>query len=331
MDVRITQLDGKLPNLALMNISAYHEKRGDKIFYSQSPTPELFEPKPADYGIVYASCIFTKTKPALELFKSNFPSSVIGGTGTDSNATVKDFIPYIGNEVSYRNYPKFQASIGFLQRGCRMKCKFCVVPQKEGKPYYYQSVNQLYRGFPFPRELHLLDNDFFGVPDWKQHISDIRQGNFKVCFNQGINVRLINDEIAEALTTVKYFDMKFKHRRIYTAWDNLNHEKAFFNGVKKLIAAGINPNHIMAYMLIGYDPEETMERIQYRTKKMINWGIKPYPMVFNDKNKYLKAYQRYIIRRYYKICSWEAYLDNRKTQFELAQSLIQNSKISPDF
>ena len=276
MKVRITHLDGKLPNLALMQIANYHQLAGHEIYFSDSPTKDLFEPEV--YDRVYASCIFTKTKPTLDLFKTQFPDSIVGGTGSGTNITVSDVLPEVSKAVSYEIYPSFESSVGFLQRGCRMKCKFCVVPQKEGKPYYYQSVRELYRGEPYPKQLHLLDNDFFGVPEWKTHIRDITEGKFKVCFNQGINVRLINDEVAEALSGVKYYDMKFNKRRIYTAWDNLNHEKAFFKRVEKLLNAGIRPQHIMAYMLIGYDPSETMERIEYRAKKMIELGIKPYPM-----------------------------------------------------
>src|SRR6266436_1647510 len=33
----------------------------------------------------------------------------------------------------YSLYPKFTGSLGFTQRGCRLSCKFCVVPIKEGK------------------------------------------------------------------------------------------------------------------------------------------------------------------------------------------------------
>src|ERR1700729_4591710 len=35
--------------------------------------------------------------------------------------------------LDYSIYPAFDASIGFTQRGCRLKCGFCVVPKKEGK------------------------------------------------------------------------------------------------------------------------------------------------------------------------------------------------------
>src|SRR5208337_3425878 len=110
------------------------------------------------------------------------------------------------------------------QRGCRLSCKFCVVPGKEGKPRTVATVADIWRGEPHPKHLHLLDNDFFGQDQWRERIAEIRDGGFKVCFNQGINVRAVTDEVAEALATVQYRDMKFKERRLYTAWDNLKDE-----------------------------------------------------------------------------------------------------------
>ena len=41
---------------------------------------------------------------------------------------------------------------------------------------------------------YLLDNDFFGQPreQWEARIAEIREGGFKVCLNQGINIRMID-------------------------------------------------------------------------------------------------------------------------------------------
>jgi hypothetical protein len=41
MKVRITHLDGKLPNLALMKLSAWHKKQGDQVYFSKSIQKEL--------------------------------------------------------------------------------------------------------------------------------------------------------------------------------------------------------------------------------------------------------------------------------------------------
>ena len=64
-------------------------------------------------------------------------------------------------------------------------------------------------------------------------------------------------------------------------------------------------------MLIGYDRRETWERIWYRFNKMIDLGVFPYPMVYDplQQRKDLKRFQTYVVRRYYKIYSWEEYMD----------------------
>jgi hypothetical protein len=42
--IRITHIDGKLPNSALMRLAHFHRQRGDEIYFSKSITPQLFEP-----------------------------------------------------------------------------------------------------------------------------------------------------------------------------------------------------------------------------------------------------------------------------------------------
>lgn len=130
MKVRLTHLDGKLPNLALMRISSWHKERGDEVFFTKDLTRTLFEPK---YDVVYGSCIFLFTAPELDLFKANFPEAIIGGTGSGNWDTIEEVVGDVPDKYDYSIYPDFKPSIGFLQRGCRLKCSFCVVPKKEGE------------------------------------------------------------------------------------------------------------------------------------------------------------------------------------------------------
>ena len=53
------------------------------------------------------------------------------------------------------------------------------------------TIADIWRGEPCPRHLHLLDNDFFGQTrdQWEARVGEIRDGGFKVCLNQGINIR----------------------------------------------------------------------------------------------------------------------------------------------
>jgi hypothetical protein len=42
--IRITQLDGVIPNLALMKLAAFHKARGDLVHFSRSPYCSPTEP-----------------------------------------------------------------------------------------------------------------------------------------------------------------------------------------------------------------------------------------------------------------------------------------------
>lgn len=329
MTVRLTQLDGSLPNLAIMKLARYHTDQGDKIHFSRSPYRDMLEP---DYDIVYGSAIFDFTAGRVATFRQQFPGAIVGGTWTkDNNTTVEEHLGIRGDApYDYSMYPSFDGSLGFTARGCRLKCGFCVVPWKEGPPRPVATVADIWRGTDYPKHLHLLDNDFFGQPkeSWRARLKEIRDGGFKVCFNQGINIRMINQEAAEAIASVRYYDDGFKVKRLYTAWDNVGHEKLFFKGIETLDKAGIPPRNVMAYMLIGYDPKETWERVFYRFNKMVELGIRPFPMIFDPLNsrrklplgginmsiekRTLNEFARYVIRKSYTFKSFEEYDVNAK-------------------
>lgn len=114
-------------------------------------------------------------------------------------------------------------------------------------------------------------------------------------------------EAAHHLAQIPYYDDSFKRRCLYTAWDNLRDEKIFFEGVERLEQAGIPPSHLRVYMLVGFDPSETWERIFYRFSRMVERRIEPYPMVYNSQDKELKKFQRWAIRRYYEFIPWNEY------------------------
>lgn len=312
MNIRLTQLDGALPNLALMKLAHWHKSRGDEVTLSRSIEPDLFEPR---YERVYGSAIFKFSAERIERFRRAWPDAVIGGTGTGSTATVEDITGTDHQGFDYSGYPKFDASIGFTQRGCRLKCKFCVVPQKEGKNRSVATIDEIWRGEPYPKHLHLLDNDFFGQEfvKWSKRCQEMITGKFKVCLSQGINVRLINPAACVALRNIDYRNTDFSRKQLYTAWDNIGDEKVFFRGVDMLEQYGIPPKHLMAYMLIGFDPAETWLRIWHRFNRMVERGISPYPMVFDRKRADLLCFQRWVITGLYRFVPWGDYERSTKS------------------
>lgn len=339
MTVRLTQIDGKLPNLALMKLARHYRNLGHDIYFTKQVERDMLEP---DYTHVYGSAIFSFSADRVAKFRQQFPSAIVGGTWSkEEHRSVESVLGTSDSEaIDYSIYPNFDASIGFTQRGCRLRCSFCVVPWKEGKPRTVNTIASIWRGDPYPRHLHLLDNDFFGQPqtEWEAHLDAIKTGGFKICLNQGINVRMIDEVSAARLAALPYFDDSFKYRRLYTAWDNIGDESRFFKGIAMLQKHGIPPSHVMAYMLIGHDKRETWERLFHRFNRMTALGIRPYPMVFGDRERKLPLgghngrvahrtlgeFQRWVIRKAYNFIPFEFYDVNARgrTSIEQAELLL---------
>lgn len=309
MHVLLLQLDGlALPFVSLMRIAAHHIDAGDVVELRRVRKAVDLEPQFGDpaWGAVYGALIFEKTRPLAARAQHVYPGILLGGTGWKVESTLADVAIGEGR-LDYTVYPWFKRSIGFSMRGCRLKCRFCVVPRKEGAARASASIAEIYRGEPTPRELLLLDNDFFGHPDWRSVAADLVEGKFKVSFVQGINARFLNEETATALGTLTVRDDNMKRRRIYTAWDGRKDEKRLLAGLHALVEHGkFSPDMIMVYMLIGEDESETHEDRDYRRAKLREFGCRPYPMPFR-RTPELVAFQRWVIKRHDKHTTWEQF------------------------
>ena len=203
-------------------------------------------------------------------------------------------------------YPDYPHSIGFSQRGCRLRCPFCVVPDKEGRVTEERPIAEIWRGDPSPRNVLLLDNDFFGAPHWRERVEELREGRFRVCFSQGINARLLDEEAASALASLRYYDGEFRRRCIYTAWDNRKDDSRLFAGLNTLVRHGVRPHEVLVYMLIGFWPGETHHDRDYRRRKLREFGCLPYPMPY-VRTPELVGFQRWVVRRADLRMSWDEY------------------------
>jgi hypothetical protein len=302
-NVLIYGLDGSLPNLALMRIAGHHRAAGDRVEFRPVRTEggigrTLFD-RPFD--LVYAGLIFNKTRPLAERLRAEYRRAIIGGTGWDVGLSLETVGIMHDTPPDYSIYPNFPHSIGFTQRGCRLKCSFCVVPLKEGAIRPVGPVESIWRGEPHPRNVILLDNDFFGQDEWPERIAEIRAGGFRVSFCQGINARFLTAETAAAIASVDYFDADFRKRRLYTAWDNKRDESRLFVGLEHLRSAGVPPGRVMVYVLVGYDHAAKAgtgvitDDDVYRINRLRAWGADPYPMPFVRTRETI-GFQRWVCR-----------------------------------
>ena len=313
--VLLLQLDGSLPNLALLRIAGHHRQAGDRVEFRRCSHPKAVERGLYDvpYERVYASLIFEKTRPLAERLRHVYPRVILGGTGWDLTTTLTTHgIPEDG-QPDYSDHPNYPHSIGFSQRGCRLKCSFCIVPRKEGGIADGTPIKRIWRGEPCPKNLVLLDNDFFGHPLWRDRIQEIRNGGFHVNFSQGINARFLTAETAEAIASISYWDSDFRRHRLYTAWDNRRDEGRLFAGLDCLKFAGIPPGNVMVYVLVGYDHVTRTGRGHitdddvYRVNQLRAWGADPYPMPFVRTPETI-GFQRWVARFACKRgVTWEEY------------------------
>jgi hypothetical protein len=308
--VLLLHVDGALPNIALMRIASHHRSIGDSVELRRVASLVKAERQLFDApDLVYASCIFEKSRPIAARIMEVYPQAIIGGTGWDEVTKLPD-IGITTKVQDYTDYPKWRQSIGYTQRGCRFACSFCKVSRTEGKVTKDNTVPGLWRGDPWPRELILLDNDFFGEPDFQDRIAEIREGKFKVSFCQGINARALTEEAAEAMASVDYRDISMKHKRVYSAWDNRDDEHKLFRGLKMLVNAGIKPDSIMVYVLIGYDHKNKTALSNLvpddfrRMEKLREFGARPYPMPYH-RSREMTCFQWYAMNGRHKKMKWE--------------------------
>lgn len=293
MKVGIVQVDGKYPNLALMQIAGYHEALDDSVEWYKGG---LFD---EEYGKVYASKIFSFSElPPLP------PHAIIGGTGID----FKNLLP-IGiadHRPSYSLYPDCDYHVGFSMKGCRFNCKFCCVPQKEGRPKLNSNIDSLLLNPNGGNRLMLLDNDFFGGPEWKENLERIIELKLKVCFIQGLNIRIITREQAELLSKCNYQNSKFNQKYLTFAWDRFNDGKLIFKGMKICNDAGISNKRMQFFILIGFD--STPDQDYSRVMTLREMGAMPFVMPYNKNDSYQKSFTRWVNNRaVFKSCTWEEY------------------------
>lgn len=168
MKVLLVQVDGKMPNLALMKISSWHKKQGDKVFLQNLINPDK----------VYISCIFSQNRAkALGIAKMFNCQVEVGGYGIndaqlpfDVEHTMPDYSLY---GIRY--------SIGFTSRGCIRNCPWCIVPKKEGNIKDHAPINEFY--VSAWKKLILWDNNFLASPRWYENLREIITRKIKVSFN----------------------------------------------------------------------------------------------------------------------------------------------------
>lgn len=283
MKIGLIDVDSKIPNLTLMKISAWHKTQGDEVkFYD----PLLDKP-----DRVYASKIFDFTPdfqywPACEVIK--------GGSGYD----LKTALPKEMEDV-YPDYDLYDCdyAIGFTTRGCIRKCPFCIVPKKEGPIRVVGDIYGFWRG---QKRIMLLDNNLTALPDHMEKIcKQLIKEKVLVDFNQGLDIRLITDDMARLLAKVRLW------KQIHFAFDDVQLEKSVREGIA-ILTKYMPASRLMFYVLIGFNstPEEDL----YRVEVLRGLGVDPFVMPYDKSDPYQRHFARWCNHKaIFKTVKWEDY------------------------
>lgn len=178
----------------------------------------------------------------------------------------------------YALVPHWDSSIMFATRGCIRKCAFCAVPRLEGKTVGpAEGVRELVH--PDHKKVVLWDNNILGVSNWREVVEELRELNVEVDFNQGLDARLITEEVANDLSQLRI-------RPVRMAYDIPGETKALERAIPALEYAGFNRRRMHVYTL--YNFTDTPEDFLKRVVDLLAWGVISYPMRYEPLNSLVK-------------------------------------------
>jgi len=309
LKIGLIDFDSKIPNLALMKISTFYKNQNIEVLLNNFPK---------NVDKVYCSVLFTWNRLKAEKLQSVYGNIEYGGTGWDLKTVlpeeiekcIPDYNLYSIEDIASRmkgigtkehKLKKAEeivnAGMGFTSRGCVRNCGFCFVPKKEGNFKDVAEIKDLIN--PKSNVLILHDNNITADPFCIDKLHEIRDRKLVVDINQGCDVRLMNDDIAKAMSEVKHL------RSIHYAWDLMGFESQVMDGIKTL-SKYIKPYRHMCFMLVGYNT--SFEEDMYRFRKLAEMKIDPFVMIYNKEGDIrLKHFARWVNSRIYKTCKFNEY------------------------
>jgi len=231
---------------------------------------------PADY--TYASVLF-------DWNKNKFIADEYGGPAYE-NSKLPEHIEALA--PGYFLYERLRRgglgySLGYTYRPCHRDCDFCKVNKFSHPDEEHHSIWEFHDSKH--SEICLLNNNTFMDRRWKETFEEIWDADLTVRDENGYDLRLLDDEKADALQRTKF------STPIHFAWDRMQDEKLIVDGLRLLGKHNLRTTSNGVYVLIGFDTNEAEDL--HRCQVISDFGFRPYIMPFNQ-TKQEKRFKRFI-------------------------------------
>ncbi len=289
----------KFPNYSIMKISAYHKACGDYV--------EWWNPL-VRYDRVYSSKIFdfTPSDPYLP------EDTIRGGTGYRDIPLDQTLPPEIDDMFpDYTIYPDCDYAIGYLTRGCPNKCRWCIVPKKEGNIHPYRDWRDLVRSDT--DKLVLMDNNILACEYGINQLESLISSGYRIDLNQGMDARLVNDHIADILSKINWI------RFIRFSCDQQAQIEPVKRAIDHLGRYGVKPYRIFIYLLVTADIRDAMERVEalkvYKNINIYAQAERNERLGIIPSVAQLEFQQRYIYGGCYRTETWREYCQRKNLRY----------------
>lgn len=289
----------RMPNLPIMKLSAWHKAQGDTVEWYDTWNG-LYAP----YDVVYMSKIFSFTPDyqqpiyAEKVIKggSGYCISLVDGKEVFDKSKDKE-LPYEIEHIfpDYSIYPEYEGTAyGFLTRGCPRGCNFCHVKAKEGlTSHKVADLSEFWNG---QKNIEILDPNILAAREWRELLQQLIDSKAWVNFNQGLDIRMMNEEKAVMLTKIKMICVHF-------AWDCYEDKEIILPKFKEFRKISkIQNKKLFVYVLCGDKEQKILSEDLERIYWLRDNGYAPYVMLYNKeslpKGHELIKLQRWVNNRF---------------------------------
>jgi len=297
----------KYPPLGLAKIATYQQRRGANVEFSRNVIP-------GDFDLVCMTSLFTSDSDKVidqaqmaEFILPGVPVLIGGVYASLMEKHLQNAAPAAAIFAGYS--PKLDLCVPdysinweieepwdrfaflFTTRGCPNRCAYCAVWRLEPETWICPNWRD---HIPDDKPYVIIsDNNLSAAPlgHIRELIDFLVERKKRVVFDNGLDCKLITEEIAAELARLRY-----TRHGMRLAFDRIEEDGVFQAAVRRLLDAGVPKSQIMAYVLFNF--KDSPQEADYRMRECANLGIRPYPQQYQPLNRKSRTEPAYVGRQW---------------------------------